>query len=129
MTITFEAVQLPFKVGDTIFVNEHHDQYVDKQAGKAHPYFEAQIERIFFDGRLEEMSVVTEPVDTFEMKVSTAVYVVKPSGKYDELMRLPIKISIPIKEPKLFATEDELTAYLQDRDQIEKDILPDRPQQ
>ncbi|CCH52011.1 hypothetical protein BN8_00978 [Fibrisoma limi BUZ 3] len=124
MTITFEAVHLPFKVGDTIYVNEKHDQRSDNKAEEAYPYFEAEIERIFFDGRLEEMSVVTEPVETFEMKVSTAVYVVKPTGKYSQLMRLPVRINIPIKEPKLFATEHDLKEYLQDRDKIEKDIMP-----
>ncbi|GAB4023967.1 hypothetical protein [Spirosoma koreense] len=124
MTITFEAVNLPFKVGDIIYVNEKHEQRSADKAEKVYPYFEAQIERIFFDGRLEEMSVITEPVDTFEMKVSTAVYVVKPTGKYSDLMRLPIRINLPIKELKLFATEDELKEYLQDQDQIEKEIMP-----
>lgn len=128
MTITFEDVQLPFKVGDTVYVNETHEQQVNNKAGEGYPYFEAQIERIFFDGRLEEMSVVTEPVEIFEMKVSTAVYVVKPTGQYSDLMRLPIKVHIPIKEPKLFATEADLKEYLQDRDQIVKDIIPKRPE-
>lgn len=128
MTITFEAVQLPFKVGDTIYVHEEHSHQAENKEGKTYPYFQAEIERIFFDGRLEEMSVVTEPVEIFEMRVSTAVYVVKPTGQYSDLMRLPIKVNLPIKEPKLFATEAELKEYLQDRDHIEKDIMPHPPE-
>ncbi|GAB3919992.1 hypothetical protein [Larkinella terrae] len=128
MTITFEPVQLPFKVGDTIFVNEKHDQRLDNKVGESVPFFEGEIERIFFDGRLEEMSVVIEPVDVFEMKVSTAVYVVKPTGQYSDLMRLPVKITIPVKEPKLFASEEELRNYLHDRDQIQQNIMPNHPE-
>lgn len=128
MTVTFESIQLPFKVGDKIYVNEKHDQRTDNKDGEIYSYFEAEIERIYFDGRLEELSVITEPVDTYEMKVSTAVYVVNPVGKHSELVRIPVKIHIPIKEPKLFATEVELKNFLKDREQMEKTIMPNLPE-
>lgn len=128
MTITFEAIHLPFKVGDTVYVDEVYSPPTQSGNGENHPYFEAKVERIFFDGRLEEMSVITEPVDTFEMQVSTAVYMVKPTGSHGDLMSLPIRINLPIKEPKLFATESELKVYQHTRNQIEKDMIPNKPE-
>lgn len=124
MIITFEEIELPFKVGDIIYVNEKHGQELDKQVGRVDDYFQAKIERIFFDGRLEELSVITEPVETYEMQVKTAIYMVKPTGDFQNLMSMPIKLSLPIKEPKLFATEDDLKAYVQTRNQIDDIITP-----
>ena len=124
MTITFEAVTLPFKVGDTIYINEKHGQDLDQQTGPVDEYFQAQVERIFFDGRLEEISVITDPVESYEMNIRTAIYVVKPTGKYKDLISMPVKIDIPIKEPKLFATEDELKKFLQNRNQIDDTLTP-----
>lgn len=124
MTITFEAVTLPFKVGDTIFVNEKQEQELDQQSGPVDEYFQAQIERIFFDGRLEEISVITDPVESYEMNIRTAIYVVKPVGKYQDVQSIPLKLDLPIKEPKLFATEEELKQYVQNRNQIDDAITP-----
>ncbi|GAB3796714.1 hypothetical protein GCM10028819_14830 [Spirosoma humi] len=127
MTITFEAVTLPFKVGDTIYVNEKHGQQLDQQTGPVDEYFQAEIERIFFDGRLEEISVITDPVESYEMNIRTAIYVVKPIGKDQDLASTPIKLDLPIKEPKLFATEEELKKFLAERNQIDDTITPAKP--
>ncbi|MFD2569344.1 hypothetical protein ACFSUS_01785 [Spirosoma soli] len=124
MTITFEPLTLPFKVGDIVFVDEEHGQRLTDKKGPVYPYFQAQIERIFFDGRLEEMSVIDKPLDTYELKVSTAVYELKPIGTYQDLVKMPLRLSLPIKEPKLFGSEQELKDYLQSKEYIEKTITP-----
>ncbi|MBN8820705.1 MULTISPECIES: hypothetical protein [unclassified Spirosoma] len=113
MTITFTPIEIPFKVGATVFVNQEHGQRLSTSNGPVYPYFEAKIERIFFDGRLEEMSVIDQPVDTYELKVATAVYELKPIGPYQDLVKMPLRLKLPIKEPKLFGTEQELKAYQQ----------------
>ena len=128
MTITFETISLPFKVGDTVYVNEKLGQHLDQQTGRVDDYFQAKIEQIFFDGRLEELSVITEPVETYELKVRTAIYVVKPVGSSQDLVNMPIKLNLPIKEPKLFATEEELKAYVQTRSQIDDALAPTQPE-
>jgi hypothetical protein len=58
------------------------------------------------------------------MKVSTAIYIVKPTGQHQDLMSMPIKLNLPIKEPKLFASEEELTRYVQTRDEIDNTLSP-----
>jgi len=127
MTITFETVQLPFKVGDAIYVNEKYGKPLDEKAGEVDEYFQAEVERIFFDGRLEEISVITSPVENYQMNIRTVIYVVKPIGKHQELTSVPVQLDLPIKEPKLFATEEELKTYLQNRNQIDDTLTPNSP--
>ncbi|MVM41884.1 hypothetical protein GO730_36445 [Spirosoma sp. HMF3257] len=124
MTITFTTIELPFKVGDTVFVNQEHGQRLSDKKGPTYPYFQAQIERIFFDGRLEEMSVIDEPLDTYELKVANTVYELKPIGIYEDLVKVPLKLKLPIKEPKLFGTEEDLKNYLQSLRHIEQHVIP-----
>lgn len=127
MTITFTTIELPFKVGDVVFVNQEHGQRLPGKKGPIFPYFQAQIERIFFDGRLEEMSVIDQPLDTYELIVSTTVYELKPVGIYADLVKMPLRLHLPIKEPKLFATEEELTSYRQSLQHIEQHVTPAKP--
>ncbi|GAB4017069.1 hypothetical protein EXU85_19840 [Spirosoma sp. KCTC 42546] len=129
MTITFTPIELPFKVGDIVFVNQEHGQRLANKKGPTYPYFQAQIERIFFDGRLEEMSVIDQPLDTYELKVATTVYELKPIGIYSDLVKMPLKLTLPIKEPKLFATEQDLKDYLQSLQHLEQHVIPFMPDQ
>ncbi|MBN8821560.1 MULTISPECIES: hypothetical protein [unclassified Spirosoma] len=127
MTITFTPIELPFKVGATVYVNQEHGQRRQDEKGPTYPYFEAQIERIFFDGRLEEMSVIDQPVDVYELKVATAVYELKPIGNYSDLVKMPLKLKLPVKEPKLFGSEQELLDYLKSLEHIEQHVIPTKP--
>ncbi|GAB3503622.1 hypothetical protein GCM10027341_33040 [Spirosoma knui] len=122
MLISFKTIELPFKVGDTVFVNQPHSGRRSEEEGEPYPYFEAEIIRIFLDGRLEELTVIAEPVDTYELEVKTAVYELKPVGDYSDLVRMPLSISLPIKEPKLFKSEEDLLDYQRALDQVENQL-------
>lgn len=121
MKINLTPLELPFKVGDTVFVNQEHGARLTETTGPTYPYFEAEVVRIFLDGRLEELSVISEPLDTFDLEVKTVVYDLKPVGKYSDLVRMPLRLSLPIKEPKLFKSETELLDYTRSLDQIEQE--------
>ncbi|GAB3958788.1 hypothetical protein GCM10028805_53780 [Spirosoma harenae] len=119
MQIFFKTLELPFKVGDTVFVNQEHGGHLQDRSEPPYPYFQAEIARIFFDGRLEELTVIADPVDSYELEVKTVVYELKPIGKYVKLARMPLRLTLPIKEPKLFKSEAELLEYQQTLKNIE----------
>ncbi len=126
MKITFSTITLPFKVGDTVFVNQEHGERLSEKKGKKYPYFEAEIVRIFFDGRLEELTVITEPMDSFPLEIKTVIYELKPIGIYADLVRMPLSISLPIKAPKLFKSESDLLDYRETLAKIEneRNVMP-----
>lgn len=126
MKVTFKSIDLPFTVGDTVFVNQSHGERLPGQTGPRHPYFQAEIQRIFLDGRLEEISVITEPLDTYELEIRTVVYDLKPIGSYEGLVKMPLKVDLPIKEPKLFRSEAELVDYVRSLSEVEDKITPTR---
>lgn len=119
MQIFLNPIELPFKVGDIVFVNHEHGERLPEKKGPRFPYFQAEIARIFFDGRLEELTVISEPVDSFQMEIKTVVYELKPIGQYSDLVRMPLRLSLPIKEPKLFPSEADLLAYVRTLSQLE----------
>ena len=119
MQIFLNPIELPFKVGDIVFVNQEHGERLPQKKGPRFPYFQAEIARIFFDGRLEELTVISEPVDSFQMEIKTVVYELKPIGQYSDLVRMPLRLSLPIKEPKLFPSEAELLEYTYTLSQLE----------
>ncbi|GAB4040564.1 hypothetical protein [Spirosoma gilvum] len=129
MTITFTPIEIPFKVGATVFVNQEHGQRLSSSNGAVYPYFQAKIERIFFDGRLEDLCIIDQPADTFELKVATAVYELKPVGPYRDLVKMPLRLNLPVREPKFFGTEQELQTYLSAQKKNRADYQLIRPGQ
>ncbi|QMW03167.1 hypothetical protein [Spirosoma foliorum] len=133
MQIFFNTINLPFKVGDTVFVNKEHGSHLPDKTGPIYPYFEAEIARIFFDGRLEELSVIAEPLDSYELEVKNVIYELKPVGNYSDLVRMPLRMTLPIKEPILFPSEQELLDYQQTLDSVvnlqtlKTDLKEDKP--
>jgi|GEM_PF-6148702 len=124
MDIVFKPVSVPFTVGDVVFVNQPHGDRMPGKDGPRHPYFQAEIVRIFLDGRLEEISVITEPTDTYLLEISTVVYELKPVNNYADLVKMPLIVQLPIKEPKFFKSEDELKEYLHSRTIVEEIAVP-----
>lgn len=127
MKIFFNSIELPYKVGNLVFANYPHGEWLNQVDQPRYSYFQAEITRIFFDGRLEELSVISEPIDEYELQVKTVIYELKPVGKYEGMVKVPLKITLPIKEPILFSSEQELLDYQRVLTQLESQSIAKLP--
>lgn len=79
MRLTLRPVEIPFKVGDTLWVNPSIG------ASNEFPYFQAIIMQIILDGSFIQTLVIRHRGQLYELIVSSAIYSVKPVGQQLEL--------------------------------------------
>lgn len=110
MKLVLKPAEIPFKVGDIIFVNQPHP---DAPAEVAHRnlFFEAQILRIFLAPSLSHLSIISERKEQHQLEITTIIYDLKPVGTYADLARVPLEINIEADLIEIFASQHELEAY------------------
>ncbi|MBD2757140.1 hypothetical protein [Spirosoma validum] len=105
MKLVLTPVEVPFMVGDTV--------WVDQPLGTAHefPYFQATILQIILDGSLRNSLLVRQRSATHELTVSSAIYSLKPVGQYAGLPRINVELQLIPFRPIFFETKEELMDY------------------
>lgn len=108
MKLTLRPTELPFKVGDTV--------WVDQLFGPLHefPFFQGIIMQIILDGSMAHTLVIRQPTDTHELAVSSAMYGLEPTGVHAGSPRVIVNVQLIPLQTNLLATKEELLAY-QDR--------------
>jgi len=108
MKLSLEPGELPFKVGDRIFVNQPYSTMVNQEVLTDNkPYFEADIVRIFLEFP-NTVSIISERKEVHHFAVTVITYDLKPVGFYQNESRVTVRIDLSTKESLLFATEDKL---------------------
>lgn len=105
MKLTLAPTELPFAVGDTVWVDQPYGTVNE------FPFFQGMIMQIILDGSLTNTLVVRQRKDTHELVVGSAIYGLKPLGKHAGEPRVTVNVQlIPIRK-NLFATKEELLEY------------------
>ena len=102
MKLTLKPVDIPFKVGDTV--------WVDQPFGTTNefPYFQGTIMQIILDGSLASTLVIRHREEVHELVVSGAVYGLKPVGNHAGLARVNVNVQFTPPVKILFETEEAL---------------------
>lgn len=105
MKLTLKPVDVPFAVGDTV--------WVDQPYGSVHEFasFQATIMQIILDGTMANTLVIRKPQETHELTVASAIYGMKPVGEHAGSPRVNVNVQLLPTEEKLFATKEELLAH------------------
>jgi hypothetical protein len=108
MKLTLRPSELPFAVGDTV--------WVDQPFGAVHefPFFQGTIMQIILDGNLANTLVIRQREETHELTVGSAIYGLKPVGEHAGSPRVNVNVQLIPLQTNLFATKEELLDY-QDR--------------
>lgn len=108
MRLTLCPLEIPFAVGDTV--------WVDQPYGPTHefPFFQGTIMQIILDGNVTNTLLVRQPKETHELRVGSAIYGLKPVGEHAGMPRVNVNVQLLPYRKILFETKDELLAY-QDR--------------
>lgn len=108
MQLSLRPIELPFAVGDTV--------WVDQPYGPTHefPFFQGTIMQIILDGSLANTLVIRQPKEMHELIVASAIYGLKPVGDHAGSPRVNVNVQIVPTEEKFFATKEELLEH-QDR--------------
>lgn len=109
MKLTLRPTEVPFAVGDTV--------WVDQPYGLVHEFasFHGTIMQIILDGSLANTLVIRKPQETHELSVTNAIYGMKPVGEHAGEPRVNVSVQLLPAEEKLFATQE---ALLEHQDQI-----------
>ncbi len=108
MKLSLEPGELPFKVGDKVFVNQPYSTMISQKILTDNKtYFEAEIVRIFLEFPAN-VSIISERKEIHHFAVKVITYDLKPLGFYQNADRVTVRIDLGIKENFLFATKDEL---------------------
>jgi hypothetical protein len=108
MKLTLRPTELPFTVGDTVWVDQPYGPVNE------FPFFQGTIMQIILDGSLANTLVIRKPGDIHELKVGSAIYGMKPTGAHAGSPRVNVNVQLIPLEENLFATKEELLAH-QDR--------------
>ena len=102
MKLTLKPVDLPFLVGDTV--------WVDQPFGATHefPFFQGIIMQIILDGSLANTLVIRQRTETHELIVGSAIYGLKPIGDHAGSPRVNVNVQLIPLQTSLFETEDQL---------------------
>ncbi|CAN5384298.1 hypothetical protein BH09BAC4_BH09BAC4_19830 [soil metagenome] len=105
MKLNLKPVDIPFMVGDVVWVNQ--------RCGQAHPqpYFQARIVQIILDGGLAHTSVIRQRRAVHELVISSATYDLKPMGDHEGMPRIILKVQFLPPEACLFSSREELLDY------------------
>lgn len=105
MRLTLRPVEIPFTVGDTVWVNQSIG------ASNEFPYFQAIIMQIILDGSFIQTLVIRHRGQTHELIVSSAIYSVKPVGQQAGSPRVNVSVHLDPLQKNLFVTREELLDY------------------
>ena len=112
MKLKLKPVEIPFKVGDEVYVNlsyhalnEPNEVHVNQEST-----FQALIVRIFLEG-LRESSIISECEDEHELIVNHLIYDLKPIGPHLGLNRVPLTIDVEDARSFIFRSHQELVDY------------------
>ena len=105
MKLTLKPVDIPFMVGDTV--------WVDQPYGAIHefPYFQGIIMQIILDGNLANTLLVRQRTETHELVVASAIYSLKLIGEHAGAPRVNVNVQLIPLQTILFATKQELMDY------------------
>ncbi|GAB3902247.1 hypothetical protein [Spirosoma agri] len=108
MKLTLKPTEVPFAVGDTV--------WVDQPYGSVHEFasFQATIMQIILDGGMANTLVIRKPQENHELVITNAIYGMKPVGEHAGSARVNVNVQLLPSEEKLFATQQELLDH-QDR--------------
>lgn len=108
MKLSLEPGEVPFKVGDRIFVNKPYESMIDEvHLTDNKPYFEAEVVRIFLEFPTV-VSIVKERKDVHHFAIDVITYDLKPLGFYRGASRVALRVDLTSNENLLFATEKQL---------------------
>lgn len=105
MKLTLRPVEIPFKVGDTVWVDQPFG------ATNEFPFFQGTIMQIILDGSLANTLLIRESKETHELAVTTAVYGLKPVGDHAGSPRVNVNIQLLPLRTSFFETKQELLDY------------------
>lgn len=108
MKLTLRPTELPFAVGDTVWVDQPFG------AANEFPFFQGIIMQIILDGSLANTLVIRHQQDSHELVVGSAIYGLKPVGEHAGWPRVNVIVQLLPLQPKLFASKEELLHH-QDR--------------
>ncbi|MBD2757428.1 hypothetical protein [Spirosoma validum] len=105
MKLTLKPVDLPFMVGDTV--------WVDQPYGATHefPYFQGIIMQIILDGSLANTLLIRQRSETHELVVGSAIYGLKPIGEHAGSPRVNVNVQLMPLQTSLFETKQQLLAH------------------
>ncbi len=105
MKLTLRPVEVPFAVGDTVWVDQPYGPVQEFAS------FQATIMQIILDGSMANTLVIRKPQATHELSVTSAVYGMKPVGEHAGSPRVNVNVQLLPAEEKLFATKEDLLAH------------------
>ena len=102
MKLTLRPTEVPFMVGDTV--------WVDQPFGATHefPFFQGIIMQIILDGSLANSLVIRQRSETHELTITNAVYGLKPVGDHAGSARVNVNVQLIPPRQNLFETKEEL---------------------
>ena len=118
MKLTVKPLDVPFFVGDTIWVSQSCG------AVNPQPYFQGRILQITLDGSLMSTTVIRQREESHDLVVSSAVYDLQPVGDHMGVQRVSVQVSLFTKQETLFGTEKEVQDHQNQPgpSQLERDI-------
>lgn len=105
MKLSLTPVDVPFKVGDTV--------WVDQPFGATHefPYFQGVIMQIILDGNLANTLVIRQPEEKHTLSITSAIYGLKPIGDHAGSPRINVNVQLIPLQISLFETKDQLLEH------------------
>ena len=105
MHLTLKPTEVPFMVGDTV--------WVDQPFGATHefPFFQGTIMQIILDGSLANTLVIRQRAETHELMVGSAIYGLKPIGDHMGSPRVNVTVQLLPFRKTFFETKEELIDY------------------
>ncbi|GAB4044264.1 hypothetical protein [Spirosoma jeollabukense] len=105
MKLTLKPVDIPFMVGDIVWVNQ--------PCGQVHvqPYFQAKIIQIILNDGLPNTTVIRKRQAIHELVITSATYDLKPIGDHEGQARIIVKVHFLPMEACLFSSKEELLDY------------------
>jgi hypothetical protein len=108
MKLNLEPGEIPFKVGDHVFISHpygtmNHDATLDSHKN----YFEAEIIRIFIEFS-NSMSIIKERKNTHHFAINVITYDLKPIDFYQDQDRVTLRVDLRSDEKFVFDTEKNL---------------------
>ena len=102
MKLTLRPTEIPFMVGDTV--------WVDQPYGATHefPFFQGIVMQIILDGSLANTLVIRQPVGMHALAITNAIYGLKPIGDHAGGPRVNVNVQLIPLQTSLFETKEEL---------------------
>ncbi|GAB4022758.1 hypothetical protein GCM10028808_71230 [Spirosoma migulaei] len=105
MKLTLKPVDIPFMVGDTVWVDQPFG------AANEFPFFQGIIMQIILDGSLANTLVIRNRTETHELAITNAIYGLKPIGDHAGSPRVNVNVQLIPLQVNLFSTKIQLLAH------------------